>query len=170
MKRKWMAVAVACALIVLATATVSFAKYGKGRGGHGPLGMLGFGGERMIAELETRLKLTPEQSQQLRQVVSSQKQKAFADFESGRDNRQALVREIFKDNPNQAEIQKRVAALQQQHAQMLNQVVSAGLDINKVFTPEQRVEMNRILDERAEVRSRMRERMQQRRGQAPQND
>lgn len=171
MNRKWIAVTVACTLLVLGTATLSFAKYGKGRAGQGPLGMLGFGGERAIAEMETRLKLTPEQSQQVRQILTGQREKMFEDFGAGRENRQALVREIFKDNPNQAEIQKRVAALQQRHAEMLKQVVATGLEINKVITPEQRTELNKVIEERMLVGEKMRERFRERRGQpAPQND
>ncbi|HEV8523940.1 MAG TPA: hypothetical protein VGQ71_05530, partial [Terriglobales bacterium] len=83
-------------------------------------------------------------------------------FGGGANTRQELIKELFRDNPNQAEIQKRVETLQQQHEQMLNQLVASGLELNKVFTPEQRAELQKALEEKAQVREKMRERMRQR--------
>lgn len=171
MNRKWIAVTVAALLLVLTSAGVAAAKYGKHRGGGG-FGMFGFGGERAIAEMEVRLKLTPEQSQKVREMVSSQREKMFSEFQARRENHQALVREIFKDNPNQAEIQKRVAAIKQQQAATIDQLVASGLQLNQVLTSEQRTELNQVFDEREAVRDRMRSRMQERmqKRQAPQQD
>ena len=159
MNRRWLVLAAVIAILVLGSGTIAFARYGHGRGGYG------WHGEWAMARMEARLKLTPDQSRQMREIVSSQKLKLFDQFSAGRDNRQALIKEIFKDNPNQAEIQKRVAAIQQQHSDMLNQVVAAGTQLNKVLTPEQRVEMQKVIDERMQAGEKMRQRMRERRAQ-----
>lgn len=154
MTKKWVAIA-AAAVLVLGTGIVAFAQYA-GRGGRmgRQMGMLG--GWRM-AHLEARLKLTPEQSKQMEALMAAQREKMKGDMAAGREDRQALMREIFKDNPNQAEIQKRVSAIQERHNAMLDQLVAAGQEFNKSLTPEQRAEMQRIIDEHVQVRERMRE-------------
>ena len=153
MTRKWIAIA-AAALLVLGSGSLAFAKFA-GRAGH--MGHMGMFGEWKMAQLETRLKLTPEQSKQMRDIVAARHEKLKGDFDAGRDDRQALVREIFKDNPSQAEIQKRVSAIQERHNAMLSQLVTAGQDFNKTLTPEQRVEMQKIIDEHVQVGDKMRE-------------
>jgi len=161
MTKKWVgiAAAVAVAVLVLGSGTVAFAKFA-GRGGRmGHMGM--FGGWKM-AQLETRLKLTPEQSKQMRDIFSARREKMKGDFDAGRDDRQALVREVFKDNPSQAEIQKRVSAIQERHNAMLSQLVASGQEFNKSLTAEQRVEMQKIIDEHAQMRDKMREHRGQR--------
>jgi hypothetical protein len=40
--------------------------------------------------------------------------------------------------------------------------------VNKVFTPEQRVELQRVIEENSQVRAKMRDRAMQRRQQQPQ--
>jgi Spy/CpxP family protein refolding chaperone len=142
------------AVIIVLVVGSAFAKRGHRRG-HGLFG------EFSIAQLEARLKLTPEQSQQVRNIISSQRSQMKERFGSGGNTRQELVQQIFSDNPNQAEIQKRLADLQQQHAQMLNQLVASGLEVNKVLTPEQRAELQKALEEKAQARAKMRERMRQ---------
>ncbi len=153
MTRKWMGIA-AAALLVLGSGSVAFAKYA-GRAGH--MGHMGMFGEWKMAQLEARLKLTPDQSKQMRDIVGARREKLMSDFDAGRDDRQALVREIFKDNPSQAEIQKRVSALQERHNAMLSQLVASGQDFNKTLTPEQRAEMQKIIDEHVQVGDKMRE-------------
>lgn len=167
MTKKWIAIAAAAAsLLVLGSGTVAFARFA-GRAGH--MGHMEMFGEWRMARLEARLKLTPEQSKQMRDLVAARREQLKGDFDAGRDDRQALVREIFKDNPSQAEIQKRVSAIQERHNAMLSQLVAAGQDFNKTLTPEQRVEMQKIIAEHIQVGDRMREhrhhRMMEREGQ-----
>jgi len=170
MTRKWVgiAAAVAVAVLVLGSGTVAFAKYA-GRGGR--MGHMGMFGAWKMAQLETRLKLTPEQSKQMRDLVAARHSKLRGDFDAGRDDRQALVREVFKDNPSQAEIQKRVSAIQERHNAMLSQLVASGQEFNKTLTTEQRVEMQKIIDEHIQVGDKMRagraQRRMQRQSQPP---
>jgi hypothetical protein len=46
---------------------------------------------------------------------------------------------------------------------MLSQLVAAGQDFNKTLTPEQRVEMQKIIDEHVQVGDKMREHRRQHR-------
>src|SRR5712692_6563979 len=112
MTKKWVGIVAvaAVALLVLGSGSLAFAKFA-GRAGH--MGHMGMFGEWKMAQLEARLKLTPEQSKQMHDLVSARREKLMGDFDAGRDDRRALVREIFKDNPSQAEIQKRVSAIQE---------------------------------------------------------
>ncbi len=162
MTKKWVGItaAVALAVLVLGSGTVAFAKYA-GRGGR--MGHMGMFGAWKMAQLETRLKLTPEQSKQMRDIFSARREKLKGDFDAGRDDRQALVREIFKDKPSQAEIEKRVSAIQERHNAMLSQLVASGQEFNKTLTAEQRVEMQQIIDEQIQVGDKMRERRRQHR-------
>ncbi len=166
MKKTWALVAAAVVLVGSAGA-LAVARYGRGMG---PGGM-GFMHERMLAQVEVRLKLTPEQSKQLRELMSSRRDQMRETFQAGQADRRALIQEVFKDNPSQAEIQKRVAAIQERQAAMINQMVDAGLQFNKSLSPEQRAEMNKMLAEHFEVADRMRqhmqERMHDRRGKGP---
>jgi Spy/CpxP family protein refolding chaperone len=159
MTRKWIGIA-AAALLVLGSGSVAFARYA-GRAGH--MGHMGMFGEWKMAQLEARLKLTPDQSKQMRDIVAARREKLMGDFDAGRDDRQALVREIFKDNPSQAEIQKRVSAIQERHNAMLSQLVASGQDFNKTLTSEQRAEMQKIIDEHVQVGDKMREHRRQHR-------
>ncbi len=156
MTKKWVGIAAAAAVavLVLGSGTLAFARFA-GRAGH--MGHMGMFGAWKMAQLEARLKLTPEQSKQMRDIVSARHEKLRGDFDAGRDDRQALVREIFKDNPNQAEIQKRVSAIQERHNAMLSQLVASGQEFNKTLTSEQRVEMQKIIDEQIQVGNKMRE-------------
>ena len=153
MSRKWVAIA-AAALLVLGTGSVAYARFA-GRAGH--MGHMGMFGEWKMAQLEARLKLTPEQSKQMRDIVATRRTKLMEDFDAGRDDRHALAREIFKDNPSQAEIQKRVSAIQERQNAMISQLVAAGQEFNKTLTPEQRAEMQRVIDEQILVGDKMRE-------------
>jgi Spy/CpxP family protein refolding chaperone len=162
MNRKWVgiAAAVAAAVLVLGSGTVAFARYAErgGRMGH-HMGMFGAWG---MARLETRLKLTPEQSKQLQELMAAQREKMRGQAAAGREDRQALMHEIFKDNPNQAEIQKRVQAIQARHSAMLEGLVASGQEFNKTLTAEQRAEMQKMIDEHAQMREKMREHRGQR--------
>lgn len=158
MTRKWVGIA-AVAVLVLGSGTLAFARFA-GRGGH--MGGMGMFGAWRMAQLETRLKLTPEQSKQMHDLMAAQREKMKGDFAAGRDDRQALAREIFKDNPNQAEIQKRVSAIQERHNAMLSQLVASGQEFNKTLTAEQRVEMQKVIDEHVQMGNKMREHRGQR--------
>lgn len=159
MTRKWVGIA-AVAVLVLGSGTLAFARFA-GRAGH--MGHMGMFGAWKMARLEARLKLTPEQSKQMRDLVAARREKLKSDFAAGRDDRQALVREIFKDTPSQAEIQKRVSAIQERHNAMLSQLVASGQEFNKTLTAEQRAEMQKIIDEHIQVGDRMREHRRQHR-------
>jgi Spy/CpxP family protein refolding chaperone len=156
MTRKWIGIGAVALLaaLVLGSGSVAFARFA-GRAGH--MGHMGMFGEWKMAQLEARLKLTPEQSKQMRDIVAARRETLKSDFDAGRDDRQALVREIFKDKPSQTEIEKRVSAIQERHNAMLSQLVAAGQDFNKTLTPEQRVEMQKIIDEHIQVGDKMRE-------------
>lgn len=164
---RWKKVAAVTLAVALAGGTYMFAK--AGRGGHGPGG--GFISERMFARLETRLNLTPEQSSQVRSIFEAQRAKMKEQFAGGRGEHDSLFKAVFTDNPNQAEIQRQVTAMQQKHAQMLQDMVSTGLQVNQVLTPDQRAELLKAMEEKKETGRRFHERMQQRKsereGQAP---
>ena len=153
MTRKWVTIA-AVALLALGSGSLAYAKFA-GRAGH--MGHMGMFGEWKMAQMEARLKLTPEQSKQMRDIVASRRTKLMEDFDAGRDDRRALIREIFKDNPSQAEIEKRVSAIQERHNAMLSQLVASGQEFNKTLTPEQRAEMQGVIDEQIQVGDKMRE-------------
>ena len=166
---RWKRVAAVTLAVALAGGTFLFAKAGHGR--HGSRG--GFISERMFAHLETRLNLSTEQSTQVRNIFESQRAKMKEQFAGGRGEHDALFKAVFTDNPNQAEINQQLAALKQKHAQMLDQMVATGLQVNQVLTPEQRVELIKAMDEKKEAGRRFRERMKERKaereGQTPQN-
>jgi periplasmic protein CpxP/Spy len=158
MSKKWLTV-VLVGLLVLGTGTIAFATYG-GHRGHG--GGFGFLPGMRFGELKARLNLTPEQTSKLQELVKAERLKAFDQFWAAGEQRRALAKEIFKDNPSPAEVQRRVQELHQQHAQILNQIVAAGLEANKVFTPEQRAEIQKIVDEHARKAADRRDRIRQR--------
>ncbi len=156
---RWKRVAAVTLAVALAGGSYIFAK--AGRGGHGPGGG-GFISERMFAHLETRLNLSTEQSNQVRSIFEAQRAKMKEQFASGRGEHDALFKAVFADNPNQAQIQTQLAAMKQKHAQMLDEMVATGLQVNQVLTSEQRVELLKAIEEKKETGRRFRDRMQQR--------
>jgi Spy/CpxP family protein refolding chaperone len=159
MKQKWIVIVMVVALF----ATAGFA-FGK-RGGHGGKGGFGLLGGKNFAELEARLKLTPEQSSQLQAIAQQGREQMKAQHEGNRgDGRQALMKQIFSDNPNQGEINRLVNEMKQEQAAQLDAMVAAGAQANKVLKPQQRAELQQMLDEKAAMRKNMRERMKQKRG------
>jgi Spy/CpxP family protein refolding chaperone len=157
MKRKWMIAGGVVAAIVVATAALGYARALRHR--HDGLG---FFGHRGLMEMEVRLKLTPEQSKQVREILKSAREKGFDQFAGGSGARVALAKAVFSPQPNQAEIQKNIMALEQQHQQMLQLVVNTGQQISQVLTPEQRAEMQKIIDEKAQIAAKRREHFRQR--------
>lgn len=157
MSRKSIAVLV---FVVAIVGTTAFASARYGRGPHAIKGFPFFR-ELGLARLEARLNLTADQTTQIRQITKAERMKRAGQPGVGPENREALMKAIFADNPNQTEIQNRVKALEEQHAKMLQELVATGLQVNKVFTPEQRAELQKMIDENAQVRTRMRERMKQ---------
>ncbi len=155
---RWKRAAALTLAVALAGGTYMFAGARHGRHGLGG----GFLSERMFAQLETRLKLTSEQSSQVRGIFEAQRARMKEQFATGRGEHDALFKAVFTDNPNQAEIQKQVTALQQKHAQMLQDMVATGMQVNQVLTSEQRAELLKAVDERREAGRRFHERMQQR--------
>ena len=129
---RWKRVAAVTLAVALAGGTYMFAK--AAHSGHGPGGG-GFLSERMFAHLETRLKLTTEQSDQVRSIFEAQRAKMKEQFAGGRGENDALFKAVFSDNPNQSEIQAQLTALKQKHARMLDEMVGAGLQVNQVLTP-----------------------------------
>ena len=160
MTKKIWAIVAAAVVLAGSAGAVAVARYGRH---HMRGGEMGFMGERALAQMEVRLKLTPEQSKQLRALMESRRQAMSEQFQASRDDRRALITEVFKDNPSQEEIQKRISAMQERQTAMVNQMVQAGLEFNKSLSPEQRAEMNKMLAEHFEVGDRMHQRMQERR-------
>lgn len=163
-KKVWAIVAAAVVLVGSAGA-VAAARYGRGH--MGMRGGMGFMGGRVLAQVEVRLKLTPDQSKQLHELIAGRRQAMREQFQASQADRRALITEIFKDNPSQEEIQKRLSAIQERQATMMNDMVQAGLQFNKSLTPEQRAEMNKMLAEHFEVADRMHQHMQERMQQRP---
>jgi len=157
MSRKWIAVIVVASVIA---GTTAFAAVRHGRapvaGAFPFLRGVGF------LKLQARLNLSADQTQQIKQIVKSERMKRIGQGRDGAQDQQALIKSIFADNPNQTEIQQRVQAIQEQQAKMLQELVATGLQVNKVFTPEQRAELQRMMDENAQVRAKMRQKMAQR--------
>jgi len=156
MKRKWMIAGGVVAAIVVATAALGYARVLRHRDDG-----LGFFGHRGLVEMEVRLKLTPDQSKQVREILKSARDKGFDQFAGGSGARVALAKAVFSPQPNQAEIQKNMMALEQQHQQMLQLVVNTGQQISQVLTPEQRAEMQKIIDEKAQIAAKRREHFRQ---------
>ena len=160
MNRRVLVALVAVVLMVVLGAGFAFAQRGH-RGKHGVRGDMGLLGGRMFAHLEARLNLTPEQSQQIKQIREQQREEMKQQMD--RSAHEALIRAMFSDNPNQAEIQKLTQQLQQQHAARLNQMVTAAAQINQVLTPEQRAEFQKVLSEHQQVRQKMKQQREERR-------
>ena len=158
MTKKIWAIVAAAVVLAGSAGAVAAARYGRGHMGGG----MGFMHERMLAQVEVRLKLTPEQSKQLRELMASRRDLMREQMQAGQADRRALVTEVFKDNPSQEEIRKRLSAMQERQTAMMNQMVDAGLQFNKSLNPEQRAEMNKMLAEHFEVADRMHQRMQER--------
>ncbi len=130
----------------------------------------------MSPRVQARLNLTPDQLKQIMQVVQAQRanapKPAAAPALNAAQEHRALLKAIFTDKPDQEAIQQHAAALNQfasaqaqQHSARLNQAITTMLEINKILTPEQRDEFQRMLDENARVRQlRMRRGMMARRG------
>jgi protein CpxP len=161
MNRKVLIALVAVALILVLGAGFAFAQRGH-RGRHGVHGDMGLFGGRMFAQLEARLNLTPEQTQQIKQIREQQRGQ-MKQQPVDRTAHEALMRQLFADNPNQAEIQKLTQQLQQQQAARLNQMVTMAAQINQVLTPEQRAELQKVMSEHRQVREKMKQRRQERR-------
>lgn len=160
MTKKMWALVAAAVVLVASVGAVAAARYGRGR--MGPGGGMGFMHERMLAQMEVRLNLTPEQSKQLHDLMAGRRQQMREQFQTGQADRRALMQEVFKDNPSQEEIQKRLSAIQERQATMMNDMVQAGLQFNKSLTPAQRAELNKMLAEHFAVADRMHQRMQER--------
>ncbi len=112
--------------------------------------------------VQARLNLTPDQVKQIQQVVQAQRANApkpAAAATNAAQEHQALLKAIFTDKPDQEAIQQHAAALNQfaaaqaqQHTARLNQFINTMLEINKILTPEQRDEFQRMLDENVRTR------------------
>ena len=169
MKRQWLILIVVAALVMWGvTAAVAFQHRGgphagmqRGMGGPG-MGLGPFDG-RMLEHVKARLNLTEDQTQRIQAILEKQKETMQA--QAPAQQHEALVAQVFSDNPNQAQIQQQLTQLHQQHAQMLQRIVATGLEINQVLTPEQRAELQKMMAEHKQVRGTMRQRMQERRQQ-----
>src|SRR3954469_9972331 len=114
MKKKTLGIVLAAILSLGAVATVAAqAAEGHGHGRHGRDGMRGgMHGMFMGKETMDRLNLTDDQKAKLKQMHERQREQMKAQFQQGpQDN--GLMQEVFKDNPNPAVIQQRVAEMQQ---------------------------------------------------------
>jgi Spy/CpxP family protein refolding chaperone len=115
-----------------------------------------------FGQLQQRLKLTDQQMQQIRQIQQSHRQQAFEIRGTKAAAREAMMKSIFAENANPATVQKNLITMQQSQAASLNLFVTRMNEINKILTPEQRTEFQKVLDERSQRRITNREKMQQR--------
>lgn len=134
-------------------------------GGHGRRGMDRGMHSGMRAEKMARLNLTAEQKQKLEAIHSRQKERMKGQREQARAEHEALQAELRKDNPNRAEIQRLMTAMQQRHAQAMQQRIESQLEFNQSLTPEQRAELNKMAAERDQKRTEMRQKRELRRQQ-----
>ena len=152
MKKKTIGIVLAAMLSLGAIAAVGAEvaeQHGHGRHGRG--GMRG--GMFMGKDMQERLNLTEDQKAKLKQMHERQREQMkgqFAEGGQGPGGHQALMQEVFKDNPNQAAIQQRVAEMQQRQAAALNARVAAMQEFNSILTPAQRGEMQKLMAERAQ--------------------
>ena len=147
--------------------------HGHGPHGHGgpggPGGDFGFGpGGMHFGQLVQRLNLTQDQQDKLKGMMKQHMQQNRGQGQAAEAAHDALAKELFKDQPNQAEIQKQLTILQQDQAQRMGQWVQMAQDANKILTPEQRVEMQKMIDERSTARANMKQKMMERRQQREQ--
>jgi Spy/CpxP family protein refolding chaperone len=144
-------------VLALTIAGIAFAQAGheggfRGHGGHGGPGF-GFGPGMHFEQLAARLNLTAE-----KQHMEENRGQGQASV----DAHDALAKELFKDQPNQAEIQKQLTVLQQDQARRMSEWVATAQEMNKVLTPDQRAEAQKIIDEQRTARANMREKMKER--------
>lgn len=152
-KRVWWIAVIVCA-IVFGVAVVAVGAYEHGGAAAGMPG-------RRFQRLAARLKLTPEQQSQIKADLRQTRAVAKPDFDSVRSLRETLGRQIFTDQPNQAEIQKNAELLKQHLSAAIDEYVKVGLQINQVLTPAQRVEMQTVITERAQRAQQQRARHEQ---------
>src|SRR3954470_22718386 len=151
MKKKTLGIVLAAILSLGAVATVAAqAAEGHGHGRHGRDGRGGMGGGMFMGkEAMARLNLTDDQKAKLKQMHERQREQMKAQFQQGRQDN-GLMQEVFKDNPNPAVIQQRVAEMQQRQAAALTAHVAAMQEFNSILTSEQRAEMQKLMAERAQ--------------------
>jgi len=152
MKKKTLGIVLAAMLSLGAIAAVG-AEVGEHHGGrHGRGGMRGHEGMFMGKDMQERLNLTEDQKAKLKQMHERQREQMKAQFAKGegRADHQALMQEVFKDNPNQAAIQQRVAEMQQRQAAALSARVAAMQEFNSILTPQQRSELQKLMAERSQ--------------------
>ncbi len=172
MRRQILTIALVTLLLVLAPAI--YAQRGP-RPGSGDMLR-----EFTNARIAARLNLTPDQVKQIQQIVRAhraavQPAQRPAPGAGPAADRQALLKSIFTDQPDQGAIQKQMDAVlqkeattQEQRQQRLSEMVDTMLQINKVLTPAQRAEFQKMLDENTRARQIMGRRMMQRRQAPPQ--
>ncbi|HTK96200.1 MAG TPA: periplasmic heavy metal sensor [Terriglobales bacterium] len=144
----------------LTAVAADFAGHRHGRGMRGDM----FG----TRDMESKLNLTADQKAKLEQIHSRQREQMKTQFEQGRQEHQALMQELYKDNPNQAEIQRLMASIQQRQAAAFTQHIQAMQEFSQSLTSEQRAQMQQLLTERAQKHAEMRQKWEQRRQQKQQ--
>jgi len=158
MKRaSWIALFVC--VIVIGGAIAAVAAYEHGRPGPGM--------HMRFERMAVRLKLTSAQESEIKADLKQARTNARPDVNSMRNLRATLAKQIFTDHPDQAAIQNNAAQLKQQLSAMIDQYVKAGLQINGVLTPDQRVEVQKIIVEHQTLAERRQARWQQHRAQSP---
>lgn len=150
----WITLTVCGVTLAAATFALGGFRHGDGRG---PIGRMRF--ER----LAVRLKLTPEQESQIKAQLRQTRSAVKPQIDSLRNLRSSLAKQIFTNQPNQAEIQKTSEQLKQQLTAVIDQYVNAGIKINSVLSPEQRTEMQKVISEHQQLAERRRARQEQRR-------
>ena len=142
--------------------TLAAATYALGGFRHGGPMAPAPGGIR-FERLAVRLQLTPEQESQIKAKLQQARGAAKPEIDSLRSARVTLAKQIFTNQPNQAEIQQTSDQLKQQLSAVIDQYVKAGLDINSSLKPEQRTEVQKIISERQQLAARRRAGWEQRR-------
>jgi Spy/CpxP family protein refolding chaperone len=128
-------------------------------------------GEMFVSqkEMESRLNLTADQKTKLDQMRTQERGQMKGMREAARADHQALMQELWKDSPNQAEIQRLTASMAQRQSEMMNQHVQAMLAFSQSLTPEQRTQMQQLMAEKQQKRAAMRQKWEQRRQQKQQD-
>jgi Spy/CpxP family protein refolding chaperone len=110
-----------------------------------------------------KLNLTAEQKQKLDGIRKGQHEQMRSQMDAGRADHEALMQELYKDKPDQAVIQQKLAAIQQRQAAAMNQRIQAMLEFSQSLTPAQRTQMLQMMAEHQQKRAEMRQKWEQRR-------
>lgn len=110
----------------------------RGPGGHAG-GMGGWLSPRVL----DRVQATPQQRQQLHEIMRSAHRDVRGMREQGRGVRQQLAQQFAQPQVNAAAVESLRRKMLEQHDQISQRHMKAMLDVAQVFTPEQRAQMGK---------------------------